>query len=157
MPPFQTSLLTELVVCIFEHLIRCKYNEYLSFLNNWKFKTIAVILPKLEWAFFPFPLKDEKCCKEWSRLMKIKDFTPTAASKLCSDYFSPQCFEQDLAFKGNTWNFHDSRHSRPVGFATQFPQMHLHVNNKNKANTKPLATAKHLVHDALNVFKQNKK
>ena len=78
-------------------------------------------------SFFPFPLKDEKCCKEWFTLMKRKDFTPTAASKLCSDYFSPQCFEQDLAFKGNTWNFHDSRHSRPVGFVTQFPQMHLHV------------------------------
>ena len=35
--------------------------------------------------------------------------------------------------------------SRLVGIVTRFPQMHLHIvwNNENKANTKPLAIAKH--------------
>jgi hypothetical protein len=50
-------------------------------------------------SFFSFPLRDEKRCKEWLRLMKRKDFTPTAASKLCSAHFSPQCFEQNLALR----------------------------------------------------------
>jgi len=50
-------------------------------------------------SFFFFTLKDEKRCKEWLRLMKRKDFTPTAASKLCSAHFSPQCFEQNLALR----------------------------------------------------------
>jgi len=48
-------------------------------------------------SFFSFPLKDGKRCKEWLRLMKRKDFTPTAASRLCSAHFSPQCYEQNLA------------------------------------------------------------
>ena len=43
-------------------------------------------------SFFSFPLKDEKCCKEWLRLMKRKDFMPAAASELCSAHFSPKCF-----------------------------------------------------------------
>ena len=49
--------------------------------------------------FFPFPLKDEKRCKEWLRVLKRKDFTPTAASRLCSIHFSPECFEYNLALR----------------------------------------------------------
>lgn len=50
-------------------------------------------------SFFSFPLKDEKRCKEWVRRMKRKDFVPTAASRLCSDHFSPDSFTENLAVR----------------------------------------------------------
>ena len=53
---------------------------------------------KSGFSLFTFP-KDEKRCKEWVRLMKRKDFTPTMACRLCSMHFSPESFEQSIELR----------------------------------------------------------
>ncbi|CAL1288178.1 unnamed protein product [Larinioides sclopetarius] len=44
------------------------------------------------YTFHSFP-KDETRRKEWCRLLRRENFTPTNASKICSKHFDYECFD----------------------------------------------------------------
>ena len=51
---------------------------------------------KKGWSFFHFPLKNEALLRIWLRKISRLDFVPGPESRICSEHFDANCFEQGV-------------------------------------------------------------